>query len=72
MTSKERLYLLEELLDVEKDSLSEDALLDDLSGWDSIAVISVIAMFDSLFGKEVSPIEVKEFKTIQDITDRME
>jgi acyl carrier protein len=29
-------------------------------------------MFDSLFGKEITPEEVKGFKTIKDITDKMD
>lgn len=72
MTIKEKLSILEDLLDVEKDSLSEDTGLDEVSEWDSIAVISTIAMFDSVFGKEITPEEVKGFKTIKDITDKME
>ena len=46
--------------------------LEQLREWDSMAVISIIAMFDSVFGKEITSEEVKEFKTIKDITDKME
>jgi len=72
MNVKEKLNILEDLLDVEQNSLSEDIKLDELSEWDSIAVITTIAMFDSVFGKDVSSEEVKRFKTIKDIIEKME
>lgn len=72
MNIKEKLNILQDLLDVDQDTLSEDLELDQLSEWDSIAIITTIAMFDSLFGKEVTSAEVKGFKTIKDIMDRME
>jgi acyl carrier protein len=59
-------------LDIEKDTLAEEMELSGINEWDSIAVISTIAMFDSYFGKEVSASEVKGFNTIKDITDLME
>jgi acyl carrier protein len=68
----EKLNILEDLLDTEKGALNEDTELDQLSEWDSIAVISIIAMFDSVFDKEITSEEIKEFKTIKDITDKME
>ncbi|MGI6778390.1 MAG: acyl carrier protein [Acetivibrionales bacterium] len=72
MTNKEKMNILEEVLDIEEDVLNEDTDLDQISAWDSIAVISTIAMFDSIFGKEISPEEVKHFKKVKDIIDRME
>ena len=71
MTIKEKLNILEELLDTEKDTLQEETALDQISEWDSIAVISTIAMFDSYFGKNITSAEVKGFKTVKDITDIM-
>ena len=72
MTSKERLNLLEELLDIEKDTLSEDQELESLEEWDSLAVISVIAMFDEEFEKIITSSEIKGFITVKDIMDKME
>ena len=71
MDIKEKLNILENLLDVEQDTLREETVLDQLTEWDSIASITTIAMFDSMFKKELTPEEVKEFKTIKDITDKM-
>jgi acyl carrier protein len=72
MTSKEKLSLLEELLDIGKDTLSEDTVLKNLSEWDSLAVIAIIAMFDDEFGKIIESDDVKRFVTVKDIMDKME
>jgi len=72
MTIKEKLNNLEELLDIEKDTLSEETELNQISQWDSMAVITLIAMFDDTFGKIITPAEVKRFKNIKDIIDEME
>lgn len=72
MTIKEKLNLLEELLDIEKDTLNEDMRLDQISQWDSMAIITLIAMFDETFGKVITPREVKGLKIIKDIIDLME
>ncbi len=72
MTVKEKLNLLEELLIVEKDTLDENAELSSISEWDSMAVISTIAMFDSILGRELKSEEIKKFKTVKDILDQME
>lgn len=72
MTIREKMNILEELLDVEQDTLTEDTELGLLSEWDSIAGITVIAMFDSQFGKTITPEEVRGLKYVKDITDRME
>lgn len=72
MTVEEKLNILQDLLDVDRDSLKEDTELEQLSEWDSIAAITIIAMFDSLYGREIMPEEVKGFKTVKDIMDQME
>ncbi len=72
MNDKEKLNRLEELLDVDTDTLNPDMELRDIDQWDSMAVISVMAMYDEVFDKIVSASEVKHFKTINDIMDQME
>ncbi len=72
MTYKEKLNLLEELLLIEKDTLDGATELDSISEWDSMAAISTIAMFDSVYNKNIKSEEIKTFKTIQDIIDKME
>lgn len=72
MNMKEKLNLLEELLFLDKDTLEEASELADFEEWNSMAAISIIAMFDSVFEKELKPEEVKAFVTVKDILDKME
>lgn len=72
MTVKEKINLLEELLLINKDTLDENTELSSIGEWDSMAVISTIAMFDSVFSKDVKSEEIKKFKTVKDIIDKME
>lgn len=72
MTVKEKINLLEELLFIDKDTLDENTELSGIGEWDSMAVISTIAMFDSVFSKDIKSEEIKKFKTVKDIIDKME
>ncbi len=72
MTIKEKLEQLEDLLDMEKDTLRAEDELEQLDEWDSMAIIALIAMFDDSYGKILKPKEVRSFKTIKDILDLME
>ena len=72
MTIKEKLNLLEELLFLDRDTLEEASELTDYEEWNSMAAISLIAMFDDVFGKELKPEEIKRFVTVKDILDKME
>jgi acyl carrier protein len=71
MTENEKLRLLEEMLEEDEGTLEMDMLLSDVSGWDSIAVISLIALLDSKFGKSISSQEIKSLKKVKDIINLM-
>ena len=66
------LALIEEALDVEEGSLKPETPLDDVEEWDSIAMLSLIAMLDDEFGKTISGKELKALKTVADILACME
>jgi acyl carrier protein len=72
MTYKEKLNLLEELLLIEKDTLDGATELNSISEWDSMAIISAMAMFDSVYNKDIKPDEIKKFKTVMDIINKMD
>lgn len=72
MTNKEKLSLLEEMLDVEEGSLYESMELITISEWDSMASISFIALLDEHFSKHISANEIKSFKSVSDILKVME
>ncbi|MDM8109282.1 acyl carrier protein [Phascolarctobacterium faecium] len=72
MELKEKLALIEEVLDVEEGSLSPETELADVDEWDSIAALSLIVMLDEKFEKTVSGAQIKALETVTDILTYME
>lgn len=72
MELTKKLALIEEALDVEEGSLTPETSLDDVEEWDSIAMLSLIAMLDDEFGKTISGKELKGLKSVADILAWME
>jgi len=71
MTTEEKIALLEETLDIEEGTLSEDTLLEDVDEYDSLAKLSLIVMFDEEFGVKVEGETIKGLKTVADILNLM-
>lgn len=72
MTEKEKLAMLEDILDVEEGMLTSDMELASLEEYDSMARLSLIVMMDEEFGVTVAPDRVKGFITVGDILALME
>ena len=72
MELKEKMALIEEVLDVEEGSLTPETLLSDVDEWDSIAALSLIVMLDENFNKTVSGAQIKALKSVKDILAYME
>ncbi len=71
MTDEKKIELLAELMDVDSETLTPDTVLKGMPEWDSIALISFIAMMDEEFNKVVKGAEVKEQKTVADLMAMM-
>lgn len=69
---KEKLALLEEMMELDEGTLTPQTRLADLEEWDSIAVISFIALVDDEFDKIIKGSQIKEFQTIADALAVME
>lgn len=67
MTRAEFLAALEEMLEADAGSLSPDTALDSLDSWDSLAVISFIALVDEHFDHVVAGEDLAKVKTIGDL-----
>ena len=67
MELKEKLALIEEVLDVEEGSLTPETMLADVEEWDSIAALSLIVMLDEKFEKTVSGVQIKALESVKDI-----
>ena len=72
MNLQEKLALIEEVLDVEKGSLTPETLLAEVDEWDSIAALSLVVMLDEKFEKTVSGVQIKALASVNDILDYMD
>jgi len=65
MKKEEFLELLAETIDTEEE-LNEEMSLDEIDEYDSIAVLSLMSMYDEL-GVKVAPNDFKELKSVADL-----
>lgn len=72
MELTKKIALLEETLDTEEGVLTPETSLNTVEEWDSIAMLSLIAMLDEEFDKTITGKELKELKTVADILAYME
>ncbi len=72
MTDQEKLELIAESVDMEVEDLSPDMVLEEIEDWDSVAVLSIIAVFNEKFNKQVSAATIMSYKTVQELMDGME
>ena len=71
MTQEEKIGLLEEMFEADAGTLQPETALDTLR-WDSMAMLSLIALFKVKFGKKLAGEQIRSFKTISDILAVME
>ena len=67
-----KIELLENMLEIEAGNLTCDMRLSEIEEWDSLAMISLIALLDDKFNKKVTGKTIKAFTKIQDILEVME
>ncbi len=67
MTKAEALNLVEESLEMETNTLTGEEEIADLDGWDSMAVISLIALVDETFNITLEPEEIMESVIVNDL-----
>jgi len=72
MTIEEKLNLITDTLDAEREKIKPETVLCTIDEWDSMGIISTITMLDRKFKKVLSAEQIEKLNTIQDIIDRME
>lgn len=72
MTETRKIEMLEEMMELEAGTLKADTVLSDIEEWDSIALISFIALMDDEFDKVIKGSVVKQAKTVADLMALME
>ena len=71
METKEKLAKLEDMLEIDEGTLTEETLLDDIEEWDSMSKLSLIVLMDDDFGKRITGEQIKDLVKIKDILDLM-
>ena len=66
MTRPDFLILVDDLLELPKGTLTGQEKLEDLEGWDSLSLISFMALVDEHLGVKLSP---RQFVTCQTVND---
>ncbi len=67
MTQEEFITELEDILSLEEGELTINSNLKELEDWDSLAIISVIALVDKKIGKKVNVLALKECVSVTDL-----
>lgn len=67
MDTKDFLLALDEMLELEPGTLTGDEELESLENWDSLAVISFIALVDEKLGLVVEGEKLAKAKTVGDL-----
>lgn len=72
MKLEEKLQVLEEILELDEDTLKPEMALEDIEEWDSMSKLYLVSYVKKNLKKRLSIDEIKNFKTVQDICDYME
>ena len=72
MTEREKIALIEDVMDLEEGELTVESILVNYDEWDSVAAISYLAMMDETFNKTVRGAQIREFVTVADAIALME
>lgn len=71
MTEREKLALLEDMLELDEGDLTVDKALDDIDDYNSMAKLSLIVLMEDEFGVKLTGDVIKGFKTVGDIVAMM-
>lgn len=71
MTEREKLALLEDMLELDEGDLTMDKALDDIDEYDSMAKLSLIVLMEDEFGVKLTGDVIKNFEVIGDIVALM-
>ena len=67
MTFSEFLIQLDDVIEAPHGTIKKTGRLADIPAWDSLAVLSFIAMVDSKFGKQLSGKDIAACETVADL-----
>lgn len=68
---REKLAMLEEMMELEEGALTPDMELEKIDEYDSMSRLSLIVLMEDEFGVKLSGATIKGFKTVGDILELM-
>lgn len=71
MTLEEKMTVLEDILELDRDEFNEETVLEEIETWDSVAVLSFIAVMNDSFNKFPNADEIRSYITIGDLLNAM-
>lgn len=72
MTNEEKIALLEDMLELDVNTLTPEIKLADIEEYDSMAKLSLIVLMDEECGKKLTGEQIRQFVTVQDVLDFMD
>ena len=72
MNDNEKLAKIADSVEMEIDELTPDMLLADIENWDSVAVLSIIAVMNEEFNKFPSAEDIINCSTVRELMDMMQ
>lgn len=72
MEIKKKLVMLEEIMDLDEDTLTLETVLENVEEWDSLSALSLTVTMKREFGVELTTETIRSFVTVKDICDLME
>lgn len=72
MTQEEKIALLEDMLELDANTLTPETELSAIEEYDSMAKLSLIVLMDEECGKKLTGEQIRAFKTVQDVLDFMD
>lgn len=71
MTQEEKIALLEDMLELDANTLTPETVLTEVDEYDSMAKLSLIVLMDEECGKKLTGEQIRAFKTVQDVLEFM-
>ena len=72
MTNEEKLHMIEDVPELDENTLTPEMVLADIEEYDSMSKLSLIVMIDDECHKKLTGEQLREFVTVQDVLDFME
>ena len=67
MTLQEKIEFLEEIMDVEEGTLTEETVLNEVEEWDSLSTLSLTVEMKTNYNKTLTTETIKSFKTVGEV-----